>query len=237
MHCHLPQGSAEVRVYGHRGAPATHPENTLGSFAAAIESGADGLELDVQASADDVPVVLHDRDLERTTNGAGPVDRTAFAAVRTLDAGNGERIPTLAKVLELAGDRAYFDIELKQAGIEAAVLAELERHPRARWAISSFDWTGLERCRALAPDAELWPLATRVSPGLLQVALRIGARAVSLWSHAYNRESAARLHDAGLEVVVWTVNDADGARRARALGATGLCTDDPARTVAALRRP
>lgn len=221
-------------IYGHRGASASEPENTLRAFSRAIEMGAEGLEFDVQVTADRVPVVLHDRELDRTTNGSGAVDRVTLEGLQYLDAGAGERIPTLDDVLDLVGDRVHLDIEIKQGGIEREVLETLARHPRTRWAISSFDWLTLERLRVLSPSADLWLLAMVVADALFHTARRLAASAVSLHHGALNDATAARLRDAGLATVVWTVNDLEEAVRARDLGARGLCTDAPDVIIAGL---
>lgn len=221
-------------VYAHRGSSARLPENTLAAFRGALDDRADGVELDIHATADGVPVVIHDRELDRTTNGAGTVDALSLADLRRLDAGNGERVPTFDEVLALLDGRLRLDIEIKQAGVEQDVLDVLARFPATPWAISSFDWDILRAVRRLAPGAELWPLAGPADPSLVAVAKEIGAPAVALYHEAYREPSAKLLADAGLNVVVWTVNDPAEARRVRDLGAVGLCTDDPAGIRAAL---
>ena len=213
-------------IYGHRGASATEPENTLRAFAAALEAGVDGLEFDVRETRDGVPVIMHDRSVARTTGGQGFVDRMTLAEIATLRSGE-ERIPTLAEALNLAGDRVHLDVEIKQGGAEVSTLALLRRHPDVRWAISSFDWTVLYRIRESGARAELWPLATEVSPSLFAVCRAIDAKAVSLRSGALTEATVTHLEQAGLGTVVWTVNDATEAGRCQALGAFALCTNDP----------
>lgn len=214
-------------IYGHRGASSSEPENTLRAFRRALEMGVDGLEIDVQATRDRVPVILHDRNLDRTTNGRGPIDHRTLAEVRKLDAGQGERIPTLDEVLDLVGDRAHIDIEIKQGGIEREVLDTLARHPRARWAISSFDWVVLERIRALSPDADLWVLAVLVSNAMFHAARHLNASAIALQAGSITEASAKRIQEAGLKVAAWTVNDVAEAARVAELGVHGLCTGAP----------
>jgi glycerophosphoryl diester phosphodiesterase len=223
------QREVAMRIYAHRGTSATDPENTLRAFRHAIEVGAGGIELDIHATSDHIPVVIHDRDVARTTNGKGNVDQLPLVALSQLDAGDGERVPTFDAVLNLAGDRIHFDVEIKQAGIEREVLATLARHPNARWAISSFDWDILRAIRGLSPDADLWLLTIAVTDELFTTARELGATALSLLSAAYTPETAARIASAGLDVVIWTVNDVAEAARVRDLGAVGLCTDDPVR--------
>jgi glycerophosphoryl diester phosphodiesterase len=216
-------------MYAHRGASALHPENTLRAFRHALAIGVDGIELDVHATVDGIPVVIHDRDIGRTTDGDGYVDQIALARLETFDAGQGERVPTLAEVLALVGDAAHLDIEIKGSDVEQAVLDVLARHPTVRWAISSFAWDTLRTLRRLDPVAELWPLAERADDELIDVATELASPAVSLYTGAYTAENAAKLRDAGLHVMVWTVNDPREARRVADLGAFGLCTDDPER--------
>ena len=216
-------------MYAHRGASALHPENTLRAFQHALAIGVDGIELDVHATADGIPVVIHDRDIGRTTDGDGYVDQITVARLETFDAGQGERVPTLAEVLALVGDVAHLDIEIKGSNVEQSVLDVLAQHPTVRWAISSFDWDTLRTLRGLDPVAELWPLAERADDELIAVATELASPAVSLYTGAYTPENAAKLRDAGLHVMVWTVNDPREARRVEDLGAFGLCTDDPQR--------
>jgi glycerophosphoryl diester phosphodiesterase len=216
-------------IYAHRGASVNHPENTLRAFRHALALGVDGIELDVHTTADGIPVVIHDRAVERTTNGAGYVDEMPLARLETFDAGDGERVPTLAEVLALVGDAAHLDVEIKGIGIERAVLDVLAHHPAVRWAISSFAWDTLRTVRQLSAVAEVWPLAERVDDELFAVAAELGSPAVSLFTGAYTAETAAKLRAAGLRVIVWTVNDQREARRIADLGAFALCTDDPQR--------
>src|SRR5215211_465995 len=156
-------GGPTVLIYGHRGSPATSPENTLASFEEAINAGVAGLEFDLRASADGVLVVLHDRELDRTTSLAGNVDELPFSTIRTADAGNGQHIPTFEEVLELAGDRVHLDIEVKQAGLEAPILSTLNRFPDTRWALSSFDEDILIAFREHSRDVDLVPIVPFVS--------------------------------------------------------------------------
>lgn len=223
-------------IYAHRGASGRLPENTLAAIRGAIEDGADGVEFDVRATADGVPVLLHDRDLGRTTTGDGHVDALPRAALSGIDAGNGEPVPTLAEALALAAGRLRFDIEVKQPGIEAAILAELRRHPAAEWFVSSFDWGRLRAFRALDDSAALWPLAATFDDALLAVAAELAAPGVALAANAFTPDVAAELAAHRLECAVWTVNEFAEACRMQTLGATTVVTDVPAEIRRALAR-
>ncbi|WP_165491802.1 glycerophosphodiester phosphodiesterase [Egibacter rhizosphaerae] len=156
-------------IIAHRGARATHPENTLAAFAEAARLRSDGIEFDVQLSADGVPVVIHDADVHRTTGVSGKVGGLTAHELTALDAGAwvaprfaGERIPTLDAVLEWGAEqRLTLHIELKggpgtpMPELSAAVVAAVERHGMVeRVVLSSYDHRGLvfarERCAPLA---------------------------------------------------------------------------------------
>ena len=214
-------------IYAHRGASAHQPANTMAAFRRAIADGADGIEFDVHRSSDGVPVVLHDRKLERTTNGRGFVDGLPLSELRRLDAGNGQTIPTAEEVVALAAGRLRLYIEMKRPGVEAAVLEVLKRFPHADWIAASFDATILETIRALAPESELWLITMAVSDETVRMAQELSISTISLWSEATSLTVAARLFEADLDLAVWTVNDIEVAHQARLLGASALCTDDP----------
>ncbi len=116
-----------VGIYAHRGVSAEIPENTLAAFHRALELGAEGIELDVHLSADGVPVVIHDQTVDRTTDGSGAVHEMTVAELQAFDAGGGERIPTLADVLDLVEDKLHVDIEVKADRAADAVLQALWR--------------------------------------------------------------------------------------------------------------
>lgn len=227
-------GTAVTLIYAHRGASGEFPENTLLAFSRALAAGVDGIELDVHATADGVPVVIHDRSVERTADGHGYADEIPLKRLRSFRAGMGQHVPTLAEVLALVGSAAHLDIEVKGTGIEEEVLAVLEEHPAARWAISSFDWDTLRRLRDLDEDVELWPLSEHWNDDVRAVAHDLGSPAISLFAGAYDAESAEELNSAGLRAVIWTVNDAAEARRVCNLGAHAICTDYPDLIAAAL---
>lgn len=221
-------------VYAHRGASAEYPENTLAAFRRAIDLGVEGMELDVHLSADGVPIVIHDETVDRTTEGSGAVDQMTVSQLQELNAGQGEKIPTLGQVLDLVGDRLHVDIEVKANEAGEAVLQEL--HDRnTRWLISSFDWDVLHYVRTVNADAVLWPLTTRVTDEAIEVAKALKASALAILHNELDRDKAARIKEHGLDFWVWTVNDPERARTYAGWGAIGICTDDPAAIQRALR--
>lgn len=216
-----------MKIYAHRGVSATHPENTLEAFQATLDLGVYGVELDVHASADGVPVVIHDEKLERTTNGVGLVTDKTVAELAALDAGNGQGVPTFEQVVALAADRLHFDIEIKGKHCEQGVLDVLSLHPRTTAAISSFDWEVLANVRRLAPDLELWVLTDDVDQEAIETARQLGATMLAVGHRSISDDSMQMAGEAGLEVMAWTVNSQKEADRLRKLGVVAICTDDP----------
>lgn len=221
------------KVYGHRGAPAEYPENTLAGFRRALELGVEGIELDVHLSEDGVPVVIHDDTVGRTTNGQGNVADLTVAELRALDAGNGEHVPTLAEVLDLVGPQVLVDIEVKANEAGEAVLREVEGR-NLRWLISSFDWDVLRYVRSVDSEAELWVLTPAATDEALETVKEVGASTLAIWEKALDEEIVGMLREKGVPFWPWTVNDPRRARQLVEWGAIGICTDDPAGIQAAL---
>ncbi len=236
-------------ILGHRGASVEAPENTIASFALAMEEGADGVELDVWRCRTGEVVVHHDSDTGRTCGEALRVSSASLAELRRLDAGGwkgarfaGERIPTLAEVLD-ALPGAIVNVELKSSGVPDLALpravARIVRDAAAgeRVVASSFDLVLLAAFRAVAPRVRAGVLfaadqawRARAAAG---VAL-LGARAVHPEHTLVTPERAARWAARGLAVNTWTVDAPAEVRRVAALGAAAIITNRPAVARAAL---
>lgn len=230
---------ALVRI-AHRGASGLFPENTLLAFQRAIEIGTDLLELDVQLSRDGALVVIHDQTLERTTNGAGLVRDHTLAELRALDAGQGERIPTLAEVLALAGAAGVrLVIELKgddEASSSAIAAALVPALSAAGWldrvVVTSFEAGALRQALALAPrlSAMLDPVPWdgSLSPrAVVEQALAAGANIVGSDHRHLTPALVDECRLSGITLWLWTANQPDDIRRVLRLGVPGLMTDRP----------
>ena len=224
-------------LYAHRGASATTPENTLAAFRDALAAGADGVELDVQLSADGVPMVIHDDTLERTTSGSGPVAGHPAARLRALDAGAwfspdfaGEPLPTLAETLQLLAGRLRINLEVKDRQAGTAVLDLLRDFPAAEVVVSSFDHALLATLRSHAPEL---PLAVLQAGGdwhrALARAQALNACAFHTQAELVSRPLLAACHRVPLPVFAWTVDDPRQARDLARIGVAGVFTNDPAR--------
>lgn len=195
-------------------------ENTLPSFAEALARGAQGIELDVHATADGVVVVHHDA---RTACGL-EIARTKWDELRRETTG-GADIPTLASVCGLVGKRAELFVEIKGASIEQPVLRALRGHTGAV-AIHSFDHWTIGRIAKLDSTIRLGLLfEDRVDDVGALLAVH-GAR--DAWPHhsLVDRRMIDEARAAGARVIVWTVNAPGDVQRVTALGVDGICTDD-----------
>jgi len=213
-------------ILGHSGAQIAEPGNTLEAFAAAYAAGADGLEFDVRATKDGIPVLSHDRSLERAAGDPRNVDELTLEEIKTIDVGRGYRMPTLAETLEFCAGRGYLDVEVKQPGIEQSVLDILKGYSGA-FGISSFDWHCLNAFRKLDTSLELWPLAIQFSDALFFAAEEIGAKGIAMHHSQIDEVTAAGCEARRYPLIAWTVNDFEEAKRLSDLGVYALCTDDP----------
>ncbi len=242
-------------VVGHRGASHDAPENTVAAAMLAWEQGADAVEVDVRLTADDRIVCLHDDTLRRTARVEGAVADLAFEKVRELDAGawkdsawKGERIPLLADVLRTVpeGKRIYVEIKCGPEIVPhlVGVLAETGTEPETV-AIISFDEAVCIAVRKALPSHQVYLLSGfeqaddgNVYPAideLVETATRLGLDGLDLSRKGpITRESVRAIHDAGLFLAVYTVNDGAEARRLRDAGVDAITTDRPGHIAGAL---
>lgn len=231
----------DLLCIGHRGAMGHAPENTLASFARALALGAPCVELDVQ-TVDGRLLVFHDQRLERCTNGRGAIGDASFESLRSLDAGNGERIPTLDEVVGLIGGRAGVNIELKGPGTalpvaEFLALMRAGGGPERMMLASSFDIARLCELRTRDPAARIGLLCRSWSRNTVQDALGLGAYSIHL---ALSQATAARVTQvqaAGLRCLVYTANQPPDIARLREMAVDGVFSDFPERVLEGNGRP
>ncbi|MHB8612602.1 MAG: glycerophosphodiester phosphodiesterase [Candidatus Dormibacteraceae bacterium] len=226
---------------GHRGNPAQHPENTMRSFRSAIEAGCDLIECDVHLSSDGRLVVIHDHTLERTTNGKGLVGEHSAAELRRLDAGQGERIPLLQEVVELAIGKVGLVIETKQMpvqypGLEDKLVAMLRQLGAvADCAVISFHHPSIRVLRDMEPRLQLGILegARPIDPARLLKDSR--ADVYSPHWGATDPQVVKEIHAAGGAVAVWPVDDAPGVAWCKYCKPDAIFTNRPVEIGAALK--
>ena len=214
------------------------PENTLKSIAKALELGAPWVEVDVYP-VDGHLVVIHDNRLERTTTGSGYVWEKTFLYLRTLDAGQGEKIPTLNEVLDLVSKRAGINIELKAPDAAALVAKVIEDRIRTHWdvknfLVSSFYHHEIVAVKQLDHRIRTDALIAGVPLDYTLFAEKLGAYSVHQSIEFVNREFITDAHDRKLKVFVYTVNHPEDIARMDALGVDGVFTNYPDRVLSFL---
>jgi glycerophosphoryl diester phosphodiesterase len=227
---------------GHRGNPDEYPENTLASFASALEIGVDVVECDVHLTADGRLAVIHDYTLDRTTDGTGPVTNHTMDELRAFDAGAGERIPELVEVLDLVRGRAALAIEIKllpvlYPGIEETVVDALRAAAMVEdCAVISFDHRAVRRVRDLEPRLVCGALLVGRPLDVAGLMARTGAEVYSPQWSFLDQETVAEVHAMGGVVGVWTVDDPLALAVSRAVGVDAIYSNKPREMRAAIGR-
>lgn len=248
VHAAQPLGSFGLNngvplTIAHRGDPAAAPENTMPAFEAALRSGAQVLELDVQLTSDGHAVLFHDEILDRTTDGTGPIVDRTLAELRALDAGSwygsgwaGTRIPTFTEFVPLLqASRARALIELKgiwsPETLRPVIAAIYRAGVQDRVVLASFESPTLLDLWREAPSLPRAVIVRRLPADPVAFAAAHGASTVvtSLRSFQVEPEAAEQLRAAGLTIIVYTLNRADLWQQAVDLGVDGVVTDAPRR--------
>ena len=226
----------------HRGAGKRAPENTLAAFREGAAKGFRMFECDVKLSADDVPFLLHDSALERTTSGLGTAGERPWVALSQLDAGSwhspwhaGETMPTLLAIARFVLANGYaINLEIKPTpGVETRTGDLVARAAEQLWTgsappplLSSFEVPSLEAAAAAAPALPRALLLDKLWAGWFDTAQRLACRAVVTHHSLMDAALAQRLHAAGMRALVYTVNDPADLAAMRVAGVDGVITDE-----------
>jgi len=228
----------------HRGWSGRAPENTMAAIQLAMEEPwIDAIEIDVQLSRDGVPVLIHDYTLERTTNGSGWVGDHTYAELAALDAGSwfapefrGERIARLEEVLAAVRGKMKLDIELKKPagryeGLEETVAALIRRYNmHDQVFVTSFNHEAIRKIKAV--DANLQTgLISYGLPTLIEEQLRYTEATILALAYPYlEPEFVARMHDRGIRMIAWTIDDPGHIKQVMAIHPElAICTNHPDR--------
>lgn len=231
----------EVRteIMAHRGASGSAPENTIAAIEAAIDSGAQWVEIDVQESADGEVVVVHDSDLKKISGLPLRIAESTLEELQQADIGSwfdpgfaDQRIPTLESVLALCRGRIRVNIELKYYGrqvrLEERVAEIVDAAGMAdQVVVMSLSLPGIRAMQGLRPD---WTTGLLSSVAVGDIAA-LDVDFLALNAKTTSRHLIRRLHQAGKKVMVWTVNDPMGAATMAVRGADVIITDEPAMAV------
>jgi glycerophosphoryl diester phosphodiesterase len=226
---------AWMKIIGHRGAYGYEPENTLASFKKAIELDVDMIELDAYVLAGGELVVMHDDKVDRTTNGTGYVVDFTLEDLRSLDAGNGEKVPLLSEVLDLVNKKMPVNIELKGVGTAEYVARLLHLYKTEKgWSddlffVSSFNHVELAEFTRLMPTVQTGALIVGIPLTYAAFAEELGSVSVNLDLEFITPEFVSDAHRRNLKVFAFTVDDERDVKRLRTLGVDGIFSNFPDR--------
>ena len=198
------------------------------AFEVALEMGAQMLEMDTRSSLDGTSVIMHDEKVDRTTNGRGKVGEMTLNELRNFRLRNGERVPTLAEVLERFKDRCLINLELKERSMafQAYDLVS-EKDMVSDVLFSSFDGTGLLGLKVKRPASRIALLCEDKKVEMLAVAKRLKAEAIHPKKGLVTPELVEDAHSLNMKVNVWTVNRIPKMKKLIKMGVDGIITDRP----------
>ncbi|HEX5448126.1 MAG TPA: glycerophosphodiester phosphodiesterase family protein [Candidatus Saccharimonadales bacterium] len=239
-----------MRIIGHRGAMGLEPENTLRSIKRALDLGVDMVEFDVYTLKGGEIILMHDDNVDRTTNGHGLVSGFTFLDLRRLDAGQGETVPTLPEALNLINRQVPVNIELKGSGTAEPVSAVINQYiANAGWqssdfTVSSFNHKELGRFKKLSPDIDTavlldnwqWNLLLRSPRLAVRKAKKLNSVALNPDLKFVNRKLVESAHAQGLSVNVYTLVENNDVLKMAQMGVDGIFCNFPDRAKEVLKR-
>ena len=220
----------DVFRIGHRGACGYRPENTLVSVEHAINLRCHFTEVDVRRTADGMLVLLHDERVDRTTDSRGYIADLTVEDAQKLDAGGGQKVPTLEETLAIASGRIGLIFELKVPGLTYDACATVRGSGFNGSVIyASFLHEELQHVRRIDPKAQTLALFKRLPEDPGATALNLQATHVGIRIYTVTKPLVHRLHDARLLVFVYTVDNPAAIKRVKMLGVDGIISDFPDR--------
>jgi glycerophosphoryl diester phosphodiesterase len=228
-------------VFAHRGASKHYPENTMIAFKKAHEIGAEGIELDVQLTKDNVPVVIHDEHVKRTTNGTGFVKDFTLEKIKKLDAGSwfapkfhNETIPTLEEVLKWIKDTPLqLNIELKNDEVDYEGLEKIVYHLVKKYELldrvifSSFDHYSMQKLLKIDTSLNVAPLQSSRMVEPWNYAKNLGAKSMHIRFTSLNEKTIKAFHKHDIQIRTYTVNRSFWMRKFISWGIDAIMTDMP----------
>lgn len=230
-----------TKIIAHRGASKYAPENTMPAFELAYKMKADGIETDIQLTKDNIPVLIHDEQINRTTNGKGYIKDFTFDQLKQLDAGSwfssefsGTSIISLDEFLQWAKDKLLnLNIELKNNKIdyrhlESIVYEMIDYYQLLnRTILSSFNPNSIKRMRRFANGVNVSFLTSRRNKNLVEYAKDIGATGIHIKYRVFHRLLARQCQQANLELRVFTINKISRMKKCFNYNCDGIFTDVP----------
>ncbi|MBU2576494.1 MAG: glycerophosphodiester phosphodiesterase [Nanoarchaeota archaeon] len=224
----------KVLKIGHRGVASYAPENTLASIRKALELGVDMVELDVRFCKTGEVVVIHNKKVNRTTNGRGLVSEKTLTELKELKINKTEKIPTLAEVLNLINRKCKVNIELKGAGTPEPISKIVKAYVKNGWSyndflVSSYNFSMLEEIRKINPRIQIGLLMEKAPKEIIGLARELKAYSINPRLKYITKKFVDDAHKGGLKVFVYTVNKLKDIEKMKGMGVDGIISDFPDR--------
>lgn len=221
-------------IFAHRGASADAPENTLLAIDEALKQQADGIEIDIY-QLDNELVVIHDKWVSRTTNGNRPLTDYTLEELQTLDAGEGQFVPTLWQVLQRVQGQCLMNIEIKGVDDVALVSASIEKAVQQlnfkpdQFIVSSFNHRLLKAFKSIAPSIKTGALTSSIPLNLAGFATQLNAYSVNADNSFVDESFVKDAHSRGLKMFVYTVDEPEDLLKLQSWGVDGVFSNGPAK--------
>ena len=220
-------------IFAHRGASTNAPENTLAAIELAIKQQADGVEIDVYQLKQDL-VVIHDKWVNRTTNGKGTLNHYTLDELQTLDAGQGEFVPTLWQVMQRVNGRCILNIELKGVDDLSLIINDINlaieqlNFTSEEFIVSSFNHHLLQTFKRLLPSIKIAALTGSNPIRRSQFAAELQAYSVNVDNTFIDKAFVKDAHQRGLKIFAYTVDEPEDLLKLQSWGVDGVFCNDPA---------
>jgi glycerophosphoryl diester phosphodiesterase len=230
-------------IFGHRGAAALAPENTLAAIKEAAVAGVAGVEIDTQLTADGIPVIFHDETLDRCTNGSGKLAAHTLNELKKLDAGSwfspsfaNEPVPTLEEALQTCCEnglslnleiKVYHDCQVMPLVEEVARVIRQSEFPVDKLLLSSFSLLAVEACQALLPEVRRGYITEQESTQYLDEIKQLDLYSVHVNQKVLTSEMAQSITDSGYILNIWTMNAPDKVPFFKQMDVNVIITDNP----------
>ncbi|MBQ4797578.1 glycerophosphodiester phosphodiesterase [Pseudoalteromonas sp. MMG006] len=228
-----------MKVFAHRGASGDFPENTKSAILEALKANIDGIEVDVQSTLDDY-MIIHDSWLDRTTSGTGKVRDFTAQDLSKLNAGNGEKIPTLQQLIDWNNNKTLLNLELKHTFELEKFTTVLEcniaagKISKENILVSSFDHHQLQYLKKILPWLKIGALTSSIPLHYAKFAQELNAFSVHVDKNFVNKEFADDAKKRGLKIYAYTVDKEQDISLMLEYGVEGIFTNYPAHTKAYL---
>jgi len=223
----------KILIIGHRGAKNVAPENTLKSFKKAIELGADFIEFDMHLSKDREIIIMHDEDISTITGKQGLIKNMTLEELKKLDCGEGEKIPTLTEVIEIAKGKIGLQCEVKSQGLTEQLVKSLRANSLIDSSlISSFIFKELVQLRKIEPNLKIGLLLSdrllsfKAMKKQIQKAIKEKFYSIHPFYKGIKRKIVKFIHENNLKIIAWTVDSKAAMKRLIKIGVDGIITND-----------